>query len=95
MGLAVMAAKLRAPRAAVVAGRSPRSLQRLFREYVGVSPKWVLQRLRLHEAAERMLEGRDWAALALDLGYFDQAHFIHDFKAVTGRSPGEYAAQAA
>ena len=81
---------------AAVAGRSPRSLQRLFREYVGVTPKWVLQRLRLHEAAERMSDGDgDWAALALDLGYFDQAHFIKDFKAVTGRSPGEYAALAA
>jgi AraC-like DNA-binding protein len=80
---------------AAATGRTPRSLQRLFREYVGVSPKWVLQRLRLHEAAERMLDGGDWAALALDLGYFDQAHFIKDFKAVTGRSPGEYAAQAA
>jgi AraC-like DNA-binding protein len=78
------------------AGRSPRSLQRLFREYVGVTPKWVLQRLRLHEAAERMTGGAgDWAALAIDLGYFDQAHFIKDFKAVVGRSPAEYAALAA
>jgi AraC-like DNA-binding protein len=77
-------------------GRSPRGLQRLFREYVGVTPKWVLQRLRLHEAAERMADGTgDWASLALDLGYFDQAHFIKDFRRVVGRSPGEYAAQAA
>jgi AraC-like DNA-binding protein len=77
-------------------GRSPRALQRLFREYVGVSPKWVLQRLRLHEAAERVADGAgDWAALALDLGYFDQAHFINDFRRVVGRSPAEYAAQAA
>jgi AraC-like DNA-binding protein len=73
---------------------SPRSLQRLFRRYVGVSPKWMLQRYRLHEAAERVAEGRvsDWAALALDLGYADQAHFINDFRAVVGRTPGEYAA---
>jgi AraC-like DNA-binding protein len=77
-------------------GRSPRALQRLFREYVGVTPKWVLQRLRLHEAAERMMDGAgDWAALALDLGYFDQAHFINDFRRVVGRSPGEYASLAA
>ncbi len=79
-----------------VAGYSPRTLQRLFREYVGVTPKWVLQRIRLHEAAERMVEGEgDWASLALDLGYFDQAHFIKAFKAVVGRSPAEYAALAA
>jgi AraC-like DNA-binding protein len=73
---------------------SPRSLQRLFRRYVGVSPKWMLQRYRLHEAAERVAEGRvdDWTALALDLGYADQAHFINDFRALVGRTPGEYAA---
>ena len=77
-------------------GRSPRGLQRLFREYVGVTPKWVLRRLRLQEAAERMRDGAgDWASLALDLGYADQAHFINDFRRVVGRSPAECAAQAA
>jgi AraC-like DNA-binding protein len=79
------------------AGLSSRSLQRLFREYVGVSPKWVLQRVRLHEAAERIADdpALDWPMLALDLGYFDQAHFIKAFKALVGRSPGEYAAELA
>lgn len=70
-----------------------RGLQRLFSQYVGVSPKWVIKRYRLHEAAERVAAGNvvDWTALALDLGYFDQAHFIKDFKALVGRTPGEYA----
>ena len=36
----------------------------------------------------------DWAGLALDLGYFDQAHFIKAFKAVVGRSPADYALRA-
>jgi AraC-like DNA-binding protein len=78
-------------------GMSARTLQRLFRRYVGVGPKWVLQRYRLHEAAERIADGYsgDWAALALDLGYFDQAHFIKDFKALVGCSPAEYAAACA
>jgi AraC-like DNA-binding protein len=77
-------------------GMSARTLQRLFRRYVGVSPKWVLKRYRLHEAAERIADGRgDWAALAVELGYFDQAHFIEDFKALVGRSPAEYAAACA
>ena len=75
-----------------LAGYSKRTLQRLFREYVGVSPKWVLQRIRLHEAADRMADGeKDWPRLALELGYFDQAHFIKAFKASIGRSPAEYA----
>lgn len=76
---------------------SSRTLQRLFAEYVGVSPKWVVQRQRLHTAAERIAEqpGTDLGSLAVDLGYFDQAHFINEFKAVVGRPPAEYAAACA
>lgn len=71
---------------------SKRPLQRLFNEYVGVGPKWVINRYRLHEAIERLAEQApvNWAELALELGYFDQAHFIRDFKALVGRSPGDY-----
>jgi AraC-like DNA-binding protein len=71
-----------------------RSIQRLFNEYVGVGPKWVINRYRLHEVVERLKVGGqvDWMALALELGYFDQAHFNRDFKALIGRSPSEYAA---
>jgi AraC-like DNA-binding protein len=70
-----------------------RTLQRLFSRYVGVSPKWVIKRYRLHEAAERLAGGQvaDWRELAFALGYADQAHFIKDFRAVVGRPPGEYA----
>lgn len=70
-----------------------RTLQRQFRGYVGVSPKWVIQRYRLHEALARIDEGSacDWAALALDLGYADQAHLIRDFKKIVGCTPAEYA----
>jgi AraC-like DNA-binding protein len=72
---------------------SQRTLQRLFRDYVGVGPKWVLKRYRMHEAAERIAAGEasDGAELAAELGYFDQSHFIHDFTAQIGRSPGDYA----
>jgi AraC-like DNA-binding protein len=69
-----------------------RRLQRLFSTYVGVSPKWVIQRYRLHEAVERLAAGDqvDLALLARELGYFDQAHFGKDFKALVGRPPTEY-----
>lgn len=72
---------------------SKRSLQRLFHLYVGVSPKWVIQRYRLQEAAEQLAtEGMGKSSqIALRLGYFDQAHFIKDFKAIVGMSPLEYA----
>ena len=69
-----------------------RSLQRLFSEYVGASPKWVIRRYRLHELIERFGGGAeiDWAQTALDLGYFDQAHLINDFKSIVGCSPLQY-----
>ncbi|HLU72590.1 MAG TPA: helix-turn-helix domain-containing protein [Nonomuraea sp.] len=73
------------------AGRSVRSLQRLFRDYVGVGPKWVIRRFRLHEAAERIYQGRDLAGLAAELGYTDQAHLTNDFTAVMGMPPSAYA----
>jgi AraC-like DNA-binding protein len=79
---------------AAAVGCSPRTLERLFRRHVGVGPKWVIQRARLHEAAERVKAGGrvDWAALAHELGYFDQAHLTRDFTAHIGRSPAKYAA---
>jgi transcriptional regulator GlxA family with amidase domain len=77
-------------------GVSARTLERRFRRHVGVGPKWVLQRYRLHEAIEQIdASGEvDWSRFALDLGYYDQAHFLRDFRAVAGRSPGRYAAEA-
>jgi AraC-like DNA-binding protein len=78
-------------------GMTARSLQRLFADYVGVSPKWVMRRARLHEAAERADSGEpvDWASLAANLGYADQAHLTRDFTATLGVSPTRYAAPAA
>jgi AraC-like DNA-binding protein len=72
---------------------SERTLQRLFRDYIGLSPKWVLKRYRVHEAAERIASGEapDAAWLAAVLGYSDQSHFIRDFSAQVGCSPGTYA----
>lgn len=77
---------------AELAGLSIRALQRRFADYVGVSPKWVIQRYRLHEAMARLEGGsaQDLAALALELGYADQAHFQRDFKALLGRTPAAY-----
>jgi AraC-like DNA-binding protein len=79
---------------AASSGITPRTLQRLFADYVGVSPKWVMRRARLHEAAERADSGEpvDWAALASDLGYADQAHLTRDFTVTIGVPPTRYAA---
>ena len=74
-------------------GWPKRSLQRLFHDYVGVGPKWVIQRYRLHEAVARIEASPtpDFVALAQSLNYFDQAHFIRDFTRFVGRSPARYA----
>ncbi len=79
-----------------VMGLSPwsaRTTQRVFRRYVGVPVKWVLCRYRLQQAALE-IESRpdvDFADLAVRLGWYDQAHFINDFRSMIGSTPGEYA----
>lgn len=83
----------RVDRLVIRLGLNKRTLQRTFGRYVGVSPKWVIRRYRLHEAAERLAGGKavNLPEVALDLGYFDQAHFIKDFKKIVGTTPAKYA----
>jgi AraC-like DNA-binding protein len=73
-------------------GLGARVLQRLFKEYVGLGPKWVIRRFRLQEAAEAIKRGQrlNLAALAVALGYYDQAHFSKDFKATVGVAPADF-----
>ncbi|MBX2802788.1 MAG: helix-turn-helix domain-containing protein [Myxococcales bacterium] len=96
MALAAERAELlRADAWAKAAGCSLRTLQRRLRRYVGVSPKAVLRRHRLQEAAARLAAGAriDQAQLALSLGYFDQAHFVRDFHDAVGVPPAAYGAR--
>ena len=81
-----------------VMGHSPwseRTTQRIFRRYVGVPVKWVLCRYRPQQAALEIESqpGVDFADLAARLGWYDQAHFINDFRSMLGCTPGEYAAR--
>ena len=75
-------------------GLQERALQRLVSRRLGLTPKWLISRRRLQEAAERLrrdaLPMSDVAAL---LGYADQAHFTRDFSRVTGTTPGRFAAE--
>ncbi|MBL8683468.1 MAG: AraC family transcriptional regulator [Myxococcales bacterium] len=75
------------------AGLSMRPLQRLFRECVGATPKWVSRRYRLREASQRLErdESVSLSTLAAELGYADHAHFSRDFKAATGHAPSAFA----
>ncbi|HWA77154.1 MAG TPA: helix-turn-helix domain-containing protein [Polyangiaceae bacterium] len=87
----------RAEDLAQIAGLSVRSLHRLFEQYVGVGPKWVVRRSRVQEAAERVASGArvDWARTAQELGYHDQAHLIRDFREQVGFTPEAYARRCA
>ena len=71
---------------------SPRTLQRLARRYVGLSPASMVRRRRLQEAAERVRRdpAADLAGIAADLGYADHAHLTNDFRHVLGFTPSRY-----
>ena len=83
----------RVDRLAAAAGLGMRSLQRLFSEHVGPGPKWVIRRYRLQEVVDRLEAGTrvDWADLAAELGYADQAHLSRDFADLFGEPPTWYA----
>jgi AraC-like DNA-binding protein len=71
-----------------------RTLQRLTRRRLGLSPKWLVQRRRLHEAAGGLRAGGTTVAdLAASLGYADESHLSRDFRRVTGMTPGAFASR--
>jgi len=72
---------------------SERQLQRQFQNTVGVSPKTLARTIRFEEIRNRLMFNPDASLtdLAYEFGYTDQAHFIHDFKEFTGKTPGEFA----
>lgn len=76
-------------------GLSSRRFSQIFREQVGITPKAFHRLHRFQNAVQRILQSGqvDWADLALECGYFDQAHFIHEFKAFSGLTPLEYQMQ--
>ena len=70
---------------------SLRTLQRGFNQYIGLSPKWLIRKYRLHQALARLDKNEiSLAQLSAELGYTDQAHFSRDFNLFIGRNPGVY-----
>ena len=73
-------------------GLSSRRFIQVFHEEVGLTPKLFCRVQRFQEVLRRI--GREqqveWVDIALTCGYFDQAHFIHDFRAISGLNPGAY-----
>jgi AraC-like DNA-binding protein len=72
-----------------VSGFTRQHLARKFRHFLGVSPKLFCRLVRFQNALTRVLISPpdDWAAAAVELGYYDQAHLIAEFKELTGYTP--------
>jgi AraC-like DNA-binding protein len=92
----------RAPHVATIAGvverigLSQRRFIDLFRDQVGLTPKAFCRVRRFQRVLETVhrRDAVDWVQVALDGGYYDQAHFIHDFQAFSGLTPATYLARA-
>jgi AraC-like DNA-binding protein len=95
---AVVAAATMLGRGATVAeaadrvGWTDRTLRRRFTEQAGLTPKRFARVRRLQRLIARIPDGRqaDWARVAAECGYFDQAHLSNEFRALTGLTPGAY-----
>jgi len=68
-----------------------RQLQRLFKKYIGIPPKIYARIIRFNYIFQLIKHDQlTWTQVALDAGYYDQAHFIRNFKSFTGEDPSRY-----
>ena len=74
-------------------GVSRQHLASQFRARVGLPAKVFARVCRFQHASKLIREGgpRDWASLALELGYYDQPHMIHEFRELAGSTPQSFA----
>lgn len=75
-------------------GVSARHLRRAFTESIGLSPKDFARAARLQRAVRMAATSSDWATIAADAGYYDQAHLIADFRELVGTTPGTFVKRA-
>ena len=73
-------------------GYSQKHLIKIFKDNVGLTPKGFLKVNRFQKAIAEIASAKkiDWTAIAFESGYYDQAHFINDFKAFSGFTPNQY-----
>lgn len=73
-------------------GYSQKHLIKIFKEHVGLSPKSFLKIIRFQKAIHEIEQNKtaNWTNIAFDSGYYDQAHFINDFKCFSGFTPTQY-----
>lgn len=73
-------------------GLGRRRIEQRFNETVGLNMSMFLKKTRFHHAIQMMVNKKDnkLADISFELGYYDQAHFVHDFKRFAGVSPTQY-----
>lgn len=73
-------------------GYSQKHFIKIFREHVGVTPKNFLKIMRFQKAIQEIEAAKaiNWAGIAYESGYYDQAHFINDFKQFSGFTPAQF-----
>jgi AraC-like DNA-binding protein len=69
---------------------STRQFDRRFKEFAGFAPKTYMRLVRLQDALKQYNTDKTLTQIAMECGYYDQSHFIHDVKAFTGYHPGHY-----
>ena len=74
-----------------VSGIGERQLERLFKKYIGLTPKYYARIIRFNYIFQLIKSKENsWAEIVYQSGYYDQSHFIHNFKAFTGEDPSSY-----
>jgi AraC-like DNA-binding protein len=75
-----------------LAGLSARQFRRVCLELTGLTPKQLCRAIRFRKAVAQLMNDNRLgsATIALDLGYYDQAHFINEFRAFSGLTPSQY-----
>ena len=72
-------------------GIGERQLENLFKKYIGLSPKFYARIIRFSYIFTLVQENKqNWSGIAYDASFFDQSHFIRNFKDFTGENPSEY-----
>ena len=74
-----------------LSGISERSLERYFKHHIGLSPKFYCRILRFANVFKLIQsDGFNWSDIAYLAGFYDQSHFIKNFKEFTGEEPSNY-----
>jgi AraC-like DNA-binding protein len=74
-----------------VAQVSERQIERLFKKYIGLSPKYYSRIIRFNYIFQLIKSKKNsWTEIVYQSGYYDQSHFIRNFKAFTGEDPSSY-----